>query len=82
MTTQNARFLSFALSSCTLVSALYVLERVVVGNQTPGFHHIYEPGGDYQSKLKLFARSEVPDSALSEVYNYLIPGLKFSGDSR
>ena len=54
----------------------------MVGNEAPSLHHFYEPGGDYQAKLELLARSEVPDSTLPEAYHYLIPGLKLSGDSR
>lgn len=82
MTPQNAKSLGFALRFCTSVSTLHILKRPVVGNQPPGLHHIYEPRGDYQAKLKLLARSQVPDDTLSEVYHYLIPGLEFGGDSR
>lgn len=48
----------------------------MVGNQASSFHHIYEPGWDYQAEPKLPARSEVPNSALPEVDHYLMPGLE------
>ena len=82
MTTQNAKFLTFALSFCTFIFTLYILKRFVVRNQTPSFHHVYKPRWNYQAKLKLLARIEVLDSPLPQVDHYLMPGLKFSGNSR
>ena len=58
------------------------LQGPVVGNETPGFHHIYKPRRNYQAKLKLPARIEVLDGPLPETDRYLLPGLKLSGNSR
>ena len=82
MTTRDTESLAFDLSFCTSILASYILKGLVVGNQPPGLHHIYKPGRDYQAKLKLLARSEVLDSPSSQVNRYLMPGLKFSGNSR
>lgn len=76
MTTPSADLLTFVPSFCALTLAFYILKGFVVGNQPPSFHHIYEPGWDYQVKLKLLAGSQVHDSPSSQVNRYLVPGLE------
>lgn len=54
----------------------------MVWNQAAGFHHVNEPGWNYQVKLKLFARTEVLNSTLFEVDTYFMPGLKLGRNPR